>query len=208
MYSVAIDGPSGSGKSTVAKELANRLGITYVDTGAMYRALALKSLNTNSDFGELIENTDIDYRDGKIYLDGCDVSDQIRTEEISILASDISKNESIRQFLVDIQVKIAKKRSVVMEGRDITTVVLPDADYKFFLTGDVDIRAKRRHRQLLEKGIDADFFDVKEDLEKRDFNDTNREHSPLKIADDAIVIDSTSLSLEETIQTMLEVINA
>ncbi|EFI42588.1 (d)CMP kinase [Peptoniphilus sp. oral taxon 386] len=210
MYSVAIDGPAGSGKSTVAKMLAKELDISYIDTGAMYRAIAYKakknSAITEEDIKKLLIETDIDYKDGKIYLDGDDISENIRTEEISKMASDISKYKFVREFLVFIQQKIAKKISVVMEGRDIGTVVLKDAKYKFFLTATVDIRAKRRYEQLLKKGEIADFEMIREDLINRDYNDSHRENSPLKKADDAYLVDNSNLDLRQTLDYMLDII--
>ncbi|WP_455258532.1 (d)CMP kinase, partial [Peptoniphilus asaccharolyticus] len=140
MYSVAIDGPSGSGKSTIAKLLADKLNITYVDTGAMYRAIALHSKETGIEPVDFINEVEIDYHDDKVFLNGEDVSDKIRTEEISKLASKISKNLKVREFLVQKQREISKKRSVVMEGRDIGTVVLPEANYKFYLDAGVEVR--------------------------------------------------------------------
>lgn len=208
MLRIAIDGPAGSGKSTIAKLLSERLNITYIDTGAMYRALGYKVLKckieSESDIEKLLVSTNIDYKDSKIYLDGEDVSTLIRSEEISKQASKISKLKSVREYLVDIQKKIASKTSVVMEGRDITTVVLPDAEFKFFLTASVDTRAKRRYEQLIEKGEDVKFADVKSDIEKRDYNDSHRENSPLRQAEDAILVDSSNMDLEETLTFMLD----
>lgn len=206
MYSVAIDGPSGSGKSTIAKLLADKLNITYVDTGAMYRAIALHSKETGIEPVDFISEVEIDYHDDKVFLNGEDVSDKIRTEEISKLASKISKNLKVREFLVQKQRKISKKRSVVMEGRDIGTVVLPEADYKFYLDAGVEVRAKRRYNQLIEKGEKAEFEQVLIDLKDRDFNDMNRENSPLVKAEGAIFIDSADITLEETLDKMLNTI--
>lgn len=210
MYSVAIDGPAGSGKSTIAKLLAKELNITYVDTGAMYRAIALKSKLENLDSEEklkkALENIKIDFKDSKIYLDNKDVSDQIRTEEISILSSKISKLPFVREKLVSIQQEIAKKQPVVMEGRDIGTVVLKDADYKFYLTASIESRALRRYNQNLENGIKSNLEEIKKDIVLRDENDKNREHSPLKKADDAILLDNSNLTLEDNIKEMLSVI--
>lgn len=210
MYSVAIDGPAGSGKSTIAKLLAKELNITYVDTGAMYRAIALKSKLENLDSEEklkkALENIKIDFKDSKIYLDNKDVSDQIRTEEISILSSKISKLAFVREKLVSIQQEIAKKQPVVMEGRDIGTVVLKDADYKFYLTASIESRALRRYNQNLENGIKSNLEEIKKDIVLRDENDKNREHSPLKKADDAILLDNSNLTLEDNIKEMLSVI--
>lgn len=206
MYSVAIDGPSGSGKSTIAKLLADKLNITYVDTGAMYRAIALHSKETGIEPVDFINEVEIDYHDDKVFLNGEDMSDKIRTEEISKLASKISKNLKVREFLVQKQREISKKRSVVMEGRDIGTVVLPEADYKFYLDAGVEVRAKRRYNQLIEKGEKAEFGQVLIDLKDRDFNDMNRENSPLVKAEGAIFIDSADITLEETLDKMLNTI--
>lgn len=206
MYSVAIDGPSGSGKSTIAKLLADKLNITYVDTGAMYRAIALYSKRTGFEPDKFLYDIEIDYRDNKVFLNGEDVSDKIRSEEISKLASNISKDLKVREYLVQKQREISKKRSVVMEGRDIGTVVLPNASYKFYLDAGVDIRAKRRYNQLLEKGEVVEFAQVLSDLKDRDFNDMNRENSPLSIAEGAIFIDSADLTLEETLEKMFNII--
>lgn len=206
MYSVAIDGPSGSGKSTIAKLLADNLNITYVDTGAMYRAVALYSKIVNDTSSNILKNIEIDFKDNDVYLNGKNVSKQIRSEEISKLASDISKDSLVREFLVEKQREISKKRSVVMEGRDIGTVVLPDADFKFYLDAGEEVRAKRRYMQLLERGEKAEYQTILEDLKKRDFNDMNREHSPLRKADNAILIDNAELTLQETLNVMMKII--
>lgn len=199
MIHIAIDGPAGSGKSTVAKILAQKLNISYIDTGAMYRAVTLKLKDFDpKDFKKILDETSIDFIGQDIFLDGKNVSSEIRTEEISKLTSDFSKIDFIREKLVDLQRKIAEKKSCVMEGRDITTVVLPHAKYKFFLSADPEVRARRRHDQLLEKNMPADYNKILEDLKKRDENDMNRENSPLKIGDDVLFIDSSKLNGEET----------
>lgn len=204
---IAIDGPAGSGKSTVAKKIAEKLNIIYIDTGAMYRAITLKLKDIDKKFyEEACNNTNIEFINNKIFLDGKDVSSQIRSEEISKLTSDISKIDFVRKKLVSIQKEIADKNSVVMEGRDITTVVLPDADYKFYLNASPEIRAKRRTLQLKEKGLNADYEEILRDIKKRDNNDIKREKSPLKVADDAIVIDSSNLTAEESIEKILSYI--
>lgn len=204
---IAIDGPAGSGKSTVAKKIAEKLNIIYIDTGAMYRAITLKLKDIDKKFyEEACNNTNIEFINNKIFLDGKDVSSQIRSEEISKLTSDISKIDFVRKKLVSIQKEIADKNSVVMEGRDITTVVLPDADYKFYLNASPEIRAKRRTLQLNEKGLNADYEEILRDIKKRDNNDIKREKSPLKVADDAIVIDSSNLTAEESIEKILSYI--
>lgn len=204
---IAIDGPAGSGKSTVAKKIAEKLNIIYIDTGAMYRAITLKLKDIDKKiYEEACNNTNIEFINNKIFLDGKDVSSQIRSEEISKLTSDISKIDFVRKKLVSIQKEIAAKNSVVMEGRDITTVVLPDADYKFYLSASPEIRAKRRTLQLKEKGLNADYKEILRDIKKRDNNDIKRENSPLKVADDAIVIDSSNLTADESIEKILSYI--
>ena len=204
---IAIDGPAGSGKSTVAKKIAEKLNIIYIDTGAMYRAITLKLKDIDKKFyEEACNNTNIEFINNKIFLDGKDVSSQIRSEEISKLTSDISKIDFVRKKLVSIQKEIADKNSVVMEGRDITTVVLPDADYKFYLNASPEIRAKRRTLQLKEKGLNGDYEEILRDIKKRDNNDIKRENSPLKVADDAIVIDSSNLTADESIEKILSYI--
>lgn len=204
---IAIDGPAGSGKSTVAKKIAEKLNIIYIDTGAMYRAITLKLKDIDKKYyQEACNDTNIEFINNKIFLDGKDVSSQIRSEEISKLTSDISKIDFVRKKLVSIQKEIADKNSVVMEGRDITTVVLPDADYKFYLSASPEIRAKRRTLQLKEKGLNADYEEILRDIKKRDKNDIKRENSPLKVADDAIVIDSSNLTAEESIEKILSYI--
>ena len=204
---IAIDGPAGSGKSTVAKKIAEKLNIIYIDTGAMYRAITLKLKDIDKKiYEQACNNTNIEFINNKIFLDGKDVSSQIRSEEISKLTSDISKIDFVRKKLVSIQKEIADKNSVVMEGRDITTVVLPDADYKFYLSASPQIRAKRRTLQLKEKGLNADYEEILRDIKKRDNNDIKRENSPLKVADDAIVIDSSNLTADESIEKILSYI--
>ena len=196
IYQIAIDGPSGAGKSTIARTVARRLGIDYIDTGAMYRALGLKMLRQGIPMVEdarllaMLEKTDIDFAGGRVYLDGEDVSDLIRTQEISKAASDCSAFAAVRKKLVELQQKMARAKSVIMDGRDIGTVVLKDAPYKFFLTASEEERALRRYRELAAKG---------EQIRQRDYNDTHRAVTPLRKADDAIEIDSTAMSMEEVV---------
>lgn len=205
---IAIDGPAGSGKSTIAKEIARRLNIIYVDTGAMYRALTLKLLNENEiDYEKILADTKIEFKQGLIFLDGKDVSQKIRTNSISNKTSELSKNPLIRDFLVKLQQKISETHSVVMEGRDIGSVVLPDANYKFFLTAKPEERARRRYLQQKEKGYEVSYDDILNDIKERDFNDSNRKISPLTKTDDAQLIDSTNLNYEETIEKILSYIN-
>lgn len=210
---IAIDGPSGAGKSTIAKELSKRLGYEYLDTGAMYRALALIFSNhgfvdyeNESEVKNLLENINIDIFDGRIYVNNDDVSDKIRDEKIGMLASKISSYRQIREFLVDKQREIAKGKNIIMDGRDVGTVILLNAECKIFLTANLSERAKRRVEQLREKGINSDYSVVFKDIEKRDYDDTHREHSPLKKADDAIEIDCTDLTIEETVNEILKIL--
>lgn len=204
---IAIDGPAGSGKSTVAKRLAKRLNIEYIDTGAMYRAITLKLKDVeNKDYKKVLDKTNIDFKNNKIFLDGVDVSNFIRDPEISKLTSDISKLPEVREKLVIIQRNIAKNKSVVMEGRDISTVVLPEADYKFYLSAGEEIRAKRRTLQLLERGLPADYEKILKEIKDRDKNDINRKNSPLKVAENAVIIDSSKLNIDDTVSLMLSYI--
>ncbi|NLY20612.1 MAG: (d)CMP kinase [Tissierellia bacterium] len=210
---IAIDGPSGAGKSTIAKALAKELNISYVDTGAMYRAFAfkLKELGktdyTNvSEITEILSESDISFEGGKIFLDGVDISDKIRTEEIGSIASQISSISEVREHLVAIQQNMSKVISMIMDGRDIGTVVLPDAEHKFYINADVNTRAERRYLQLKESGNEEKYEIVLKKIIERDHDDMTREASPLKKADDAIEIDTTFLSLEETINKIISYI--
>lgn len=204
--SIAIDGPSGSGKSTAAKNLAKLLNIEYIDTGAMYRAAALKAIEQgisidNDSVTEMLENTEIDFSNGSILLDGVDVGDRIRTLEVSSMASRISALPGCRRKLVDIQRKIASKKSVVMDGRDIGTNVLPDADYKFFITAPLETRARRRWQEIGERdGVSLD--EVREALAKRDKLDTTRALDPLVEADDAVEISTEEHGIYETAELL------
>ena len=205
IFQIAIDGPSGAGKSTIAKAVAKRLGIEYIDTGAMYRAIGLKMkrlgipMQETEILLEMLNTTDIDFADEHIYLDGEDVSGLIRTQEISKAASDCSAFASVRKKLVALQQKMGQKKSVIMDGRDIATVVLKDAAYKFFLTAEDEERARRRHAELTAKGQDISFEDVLLQLRERDRNDSTREVTPLRKADDAEEIDSTNMSIQEVV---------
>ena len=203
VFSVAIDGASGVGKSTVAKLVAEYLNITYVNTGAMYRAIGLKILDKGIDIKdelaltELLNNTIVTMDGDKVILDGKDVSEAIREERIGNFASTVSKIQIIREHLVTQQQNIAKDKSVVMEGRDIGTVVLKDSKNKFYLTASVDERASRRYLELLNKNQFEDLETIKKDMEKRDFQDMNRENSPLKKAKDAEEIVTDNLTQDE-----------
>lgn len=203
IFQIAIDGPSGAGKSTIAKAVAKKLGIEYIDTGAMYRAIGLKMLRLglpmkeDEALAEMLDSTDIDFVSERIYLDGEDVSDQIRTQEISKAASDCSAFGSVRRKLVALQQNMAGKKSIIMDGRDIGTVVLKDAPYKFYLTAGDEERARRRHVELEAKGEHLTFEQVLAQIRERDHNDMTREITPLRKADDAEEIDSTNMSIDE-----------
>jgi cytidylate kinase len=207
---VVIDGPAGSGKSTVSKRLAKELGYAYVDTGAMYRAVALRSAELGVDpaddggLAAICEEITLEFRDERLFMDGRDVSLAIRTPAMDRLSSVVSARPSVRKAMIGLQRKTARGGGVVMEGRDIGTVVLPDADKKFFLTADPRVRGERRFKERLGKGETADLENVISDIEKRDKHDSERELSPLKPAPDAIIIDTTHLSLEEVIERICE----
>lgn len=214
MTKIAIDGPAGAGKSTISKKVAKELGFVYIDTGAMYRTVGLKAVRCGIDtkdtegVASILPSLDIDIKhegvEQHIYLDGENVSDKIRTPEISMAASNVSAIPAVRVAMVDLQRKLAENHDVVMDGRDIATFVLPDAEIKIFLTASVDARAKRRYAELIEKGENVTFEDVKSEMELRDKNDSTRAVSPLKIADGAEVIDTSELTLEDSIQKVTE----
>ncbi|WMJ76213.1 MULTISPECIES: (d)CMP kinase [unclassified Sedimentibacter] len=211
---IAIDGPSGAGKSTVAKLLSQKLGFEYVDTGAMYRALALKACECNYEINKsnenlidkMLENTTIDYNNNSIYLDNKNVENLIRDENISIGASKISTLKNVRIKMVELQRKIAGHKNVVMDGRDIGTKVFPNADFKFFITASETTRAKRRYNQIVEGGNNVNFENVLRDLKKRDINDRTRSISPLVKADDAILIDTTNMNLDDVVKAIVDII--
>ena len=213
IINVAIDGPAGAGKSTIAREAARRLGFVYIDTGAMYRAVGLEasrkgvSMDDAEALGRLMEDFDlgIKYANGvqRVFLGDEDVSEAIRTPEMSMAASRVSAHAPVRMALVELQRSLAKKGSAIMDGRDICTHVLPDADVKIFLTASIAARAGRRLKELLEKGENVTLEEVTADMERRDYNDSHRENSPLVRADDAELIDTSDLSLEESIETVI-----
>ncbi len=213
---IAIDGPSGAGKSTVAKELAKRLDITYLDTGAMYRTVALKSLLIGVDVADVkgVEamlptvNLDIKYIDGvqHVYLDGKDVSKEIREHRMSKAASDISRIPAVRLKLVEMQRALAAKYDCVLDGRDITSYVLPNAEYKFFITASPEVRAKRRYDELAAKGETIDFSVLLEDIKKRDYNDSHRDFAPLTQTEDSVYIDTSDMTIDEVIDKVLSYI--
>lgn len=200
---IAVDGPSGSGKSTISKEIAEILGISYIDTGAMYRILALYLKENNLEFRkEILKNINIKQEKNIFYLNGRDVSKLIRENDIAKMASDISKLKEVREYMVEEQRKLGKEKSIILDGRDITTVVFPNADYKFYLTASLEQRAKRRYLE----NNKVDFEVLLEDMKKRDYQDSTRENSPLKIAKDAIIIDTTNMTKKEVVNKMLDII--
>lgn len=214
MLRVAIDGPGGTGKSTIAKAVAERFGIEYIDTGAMYRSIALKSVRQGVSAAdeaaveEMLATTDIDFKDGKVWLDGEDVGGLIRTNEISMAASNISKLPCVRAKVDELSRRLAATKDVVMEGRDIGTAVIPDAEVKIFMTADPDVRAKRRYDQLIEQGKEADLEKIAKEIRERDYQDSNRALNPLKQADDAVFLDSTNMTIEENIDAVADIIKA
>ena len=217
MRSVAIDGPAGAGKSTLARQAARELGFLYVDTGAIYRTVALKTVRAGADPSDpaqvvpLLEGLDIrmDYGpDGaqRMFLEGEDVSSAIREHQISGLASKVSAIPEVRAFLLDFQRKLAREHDVLMDGRDIGTVVLPDADVKIFLTAAPESRARRRLLELEQKGQKTDFETILRDIILRDEEDRNRPIAPLRQAEDAVLLDTTQLNLEQSLQALLSII--
>lgn len=216
MLNIAIDGPSGAGKSTIAKEIAKRLNIIYLDTGAMYRAIGLKAvrlgIDTNDAEGVIsfLDSTEIkiEYKDGVqiIFLDGEDVSTAIREHHISKAASNVSKIPAVRLKLVAMQREIASNCDVVLDGRDITSYVLKDANYKFFLTATPEERATRRYNELIAKGQDVKYETILADINDRDYNDTHRDFAPLTLTEDSVYVDSTDLTIEQAIDRILSYI--
>ena len=213
-FNLAIDGPSGAGKSTIAKIVAKELEFIYVDTGAMYRAVGLyyldKGINVDDEekVNELIDDINVEFKiiDGNIrlFLNDCDVTDLIRTPEVSDAASRVSVHGKVRERMVSMQQEIARKNNIVMDGRDIGTVVLPNADLKVYLTASVEERADRRYKELKEKGMDVDLEQIKKDIEERDYRDMHRDISPLREAEDAIHLDSTGMEIDEEVAYILE----
>jgi cytidylate kinase len=212
-FNVAIDGPAGAGKSTIAKAVAAKLGFIYVDTGAMYRAIALYLLNHNiaSDDEKAIEeslddiNVEIAYVDGsqQVLLNGDNVSKEIRREEVGNMASATSVYGCVRSKLLSLQRELARKSDVIMDGRDIGTCVLPDAQVKVYLTASVDCRAQRRYKELVEKGETPVLEDIKKDISDRDYRDMHRDIAPLKQAEDAVCVDSSDMTIQEVVDTIV-----
>ena len=217
-YNVAIDGPAGAGKSTIARAVAKKLNYVYVDTGAMYRAMALYMIreNVNLDDDAAIaancESADIKiaYENGEqvVYLNGENVNAFLRTEEVGNAASKTSKVPRLREKLVELQQKMAEETNVLMDGRDIGTVVLPKAQTKIYLTASSTVRAKRRYDELVAKGEIADIDEIKKDIEERDYNDMHRDVSPLKQAEDAVLVDTSDMSIDEVIEKVISLCRA
>lgn len=213
---IAIDGPAGAGKSSVAKLVSKKLGYIYVDTGALYRTVGLYSIRKGIDTkdAEAVTGTlkDIEVKLGfvdgaqHVFLNGEDVSEAIRTPEASMGASNVSAIPAVRTFLFDLQRDIAKNNNCIMDGRDIGTVVLPDAQIKLFLTASPEARAQRRYKELIEKGEKVDFQDVLDDINKRDYQDSHREIAPLKQAEDAVLVDNSGCNLDEGAELVLGII--
>ncbi|MGN1123512.1 MAG: (d)CMP kinase [Eubacterium sp.] len=215
MINVAIDGPAGAGKSTIAKSASKKLGFIYVDTGALYRTIALSAVRNNviDDTPQLEKMLDeitveLKFENGaqRVYLNGEDVSDFIRTPEISMGASKVSAVPAVRAFLLDLQRNIARNNNVIMDGRDIASVVLPDADCKIFLFASPECRAKRRYKELVEKGEQVTYEEVLDDVNKRDYQDSHREIAPLKPTDESIMVDTSDLTLEQSIDSIVNII--
>lgn len=216
LISIAIDGPAGAGKSTISRRLAADLGYIYVDTGALYRSIGLYAVRREanpakeSEVIPLLSEITLDLRfiggEQRVFLNGEDVSEGIRLPEISMAASSVSAIPAVRAFLFDLQRNMAKEHNIVMDGRDIGTVVLPDAPIKIFLTASAEDRAMRRYKELLGKGVQADYEEVLRDLKQRDYNDSHREIAPLKAAEDAILADTTGKELHESIAYLKNIV--
>lgn len=217
MISIAIDGPGGAGKSTIAKALAKKLGYIYVDTGALYRAIGLYMIKKGVDLKnadaivEKLDEVKVELKyvndEQRVLLCGDDVSEDIRKPEVSMAASDVSAVPAVRDFLLGLQRKMANENNVIMDGRDIGTVVLPNAEIKLFLTASAEERAMRRYKELIEKGKDVEYETVYKELCERDYQDSHREIAPLKPADDATVIDTTGNDLEKSVQVLMDFIS-
>lgn len=212
-FNIAIDGPSASGKSTVADELCKLLGYVHLDTGAMYRCVGLAVIRKKLDYQnekkmkKLLDSIKIELTaDGKVFLDGEDVTETIRTNEISMMASNVSTKPYVREKLVAMQQQMASEKGFVMDGRDIGTVVLKDAEVKIYLTASADARAKRRYLENLSRGIETNLMDLKREIIERDYQDTHRKYSPLRKAKDAVEVDSSNMSKNEVVNTIIKII--
>lgn len=219
MISIAIDGPAGAGKSTIAKAVAKQLEYIYVDTGALYRSIALNAINsgTNTDneaeINELLSNTKVEIKfiDGeqRVFLNSQDVSDKIRTTEVSMMASKVSAIAAVRDFLLELQRGLARENNVIMDGRDIGTVVLPQAQVKIFLTASAQCRAKRRYEDYLAAGNTKESYEqILADIQQRDYNDSHRAVAPLKPAEDSVIVDTSDDTLEQSVEKIMAVVNS
>lgn len=216
MISIALDGPAGAGKSTLAKAAAKKLGFIYVDTGALYRAVGLKfsrlgcTTDLNIDIEPVLKTTSVDIRfigeEQHVFLDGEDVNGLIRTPEISMMASAVSAKPEVRAFLLELQRKLARENNVIMDGRDIGTVVLPDATLKLFVTATPETRANRRYKELTDKGMSVNYDDILSDIKTRDYNDTHRDVAPLKLAEGGIEFDTDNLDFEAALNALMSII--
>ncbi len=210
---ITIDGPAGAGKTTVSRELARRLGYTYVDTGALYRAVALaairdtRALEDEKRLAELCDSLALQFTETetglRLFMDGEDISDHLRTQQITMLASALSARPAVRRFLLDIQRDMGRNGGAVFEGRDMGTVVFPNADIKFFLYADPGVRAMRRYQEVSAKGIKISLSEISETMKRRDEEDSTRDLAPLRPAEDAVQVDSTALGIDEVVETML-----
>nr|WP_258363610.1 (d)CMP kinase [Halanaerobium congolense] len=210
---IAIDGPGGAGKSTIAKLLAKKLNYLHLDTGAMYRAITLAALKEDVDFNnkklltKIAKKVNISFNEnGEIFLNSKNVSEEIRSSKVNEHVSQTAAVKGVRDILVNKQQQLARNNKVVMDGRDITTVVLPEAEHKFFLTASLNERAKRRYEEVKSKGKNADFEEIKKSIARRDKLDSERKHSPLKQAEDAVLIDTTNLTIDEVLKKMISLI--
>ncbi len=218
MISVAIDGPAGAGKSTIAKTASKKLGYIYIDTGALYRSIGYFVVSNGGDIDNAESvvsflpniSAEIKFIDEAqhVFINGEDVSDKIRTEEISRAASKVSAIPKVREFLLELQRGFAKKYNVVMDGRDIGTVVLPNAQVKIFLTASAEERAKRRYKEQIERGLDVSFDEILADIKERDYRDENREIAPLKPAEDSILVDTSNLNIEQSVQAVIDTVKS
>ena len=216
MISVAIDGPAGAGKSSLSRKVAEHFGFIYVDTGALYRTVGLMfaqhgaDTELNCNIEEILALTKVEMKfvngEQRVFLNGEDVSEKIRTPEASMMASAVSAKPEVRAFLLEMQREMARSNNVVMDGRDIGTVVLPNAEIKIYLTASVEDRAKRRYDELIAKGQEVTFQDVCDDMVKRDYNDMNRATAPLKQADDAILADTTGFRFEDSLNLLINIV--
>lgn len=211
-FQVAIDGPAGSGKSTISKKVCDLLGFVHIDTGAMYRAVTLEALNRGIDLENaseytFLDDTNIIYENDKIFLNGKSVGREIRSTRVADNVSTVAKMAVVRHAMVKLQQKAAKHGKIVMDGRDIGYVVLPNADVKIFLTASVEERAKRRYKEVLAQGRNEKYEDILENIKSRDFKDSNRELNPLRQAEDAILLDTTNMSIDEVVLAIVKIIN-